>query len=135
MGSSHTKVTYDGQGRGTGRVGELTVQYSVSQIAEGQFTATAIVPSLLWSATDGNLTLHRDGTLEVQYPSNGIVEYWRRVGSTGKHAALPCRPGPSSWSSVTLGRAVHSAAARTSAGTGAWPSATRTPATRLPARW
>merc|ERR1712159_317916 len=81
--------------------GELTVQYSVSQIAEGQFTATASVPSLLWSATDGNLTLHRDGTLEVQYPSNGIVEYWRRAdGAPTRHrqprqarsSALPSRP-------------------------------------------
>ena len=99
--SSHTKVTYDGQGRGTGRVGELTVQYSVSQIADGQFTATASVPSLLWSATDGNLTLHWDGTLEVQYPSNGIVEYWRRAdGAQTRHrqhgqarsSALPSRP-------------------------------------------
>merc|ERR1719354_877323 len=85
---------------GTGRVGELTVQYSVSQIADGQFTATASVPSLLWSATDGNLTLHWDGTLEVQYPSNGIVEYWRRAdGAPTRHrqqqarsSALPSRP-------------------------------------------
>ena len=77
--AAHTKKTYDAQGRGHGRVGELIVTYSVSTIAPGQYTATAKVPLLLWSATDGNLTLHEDGTLEVRYPSNGIVEYWRRA--------------------------------------------------------
>lgn len=85
--AAHTKVTYDRQGRGSGRVGELSCQYSVSTIAPGQYTATAKVPLLLWSATDGNLTLHQDGTLEVQYPSNGIVEYWRRPG--GGHTLAP----------------------------------------------
>lgn len=72
-------------------VGELSVQYTVSRIAHGQFSATAKVPLLLWSATDGNLTLHGDGVLEVQYPSNGIIEYWRRADAYGTKAqhALP----------------------------------------------
>ena len=83
--AAHTKVTYDVQGRGHGRVGELFVQYSVSTIAPGRFTAVAKVPSLLWSASDGSLTLHHDGTLEVQYPSNGIVEYWRRCAAGSLH--------------------------------------------------
>ena len=91
--ATHTKVTYDPQGRGKGRVGELFVQYTVSTIAPGQYTATARVPLLLWVATDGNLTLHRDGTLEVQYPSNGIVEYWTRAsGSAAPHLALGGAP-------------------------------------------
>ena len=104
--AAHTRVTYDAQGRGTGRVGEHVVQYSVSQIADGKFTATAKVPLILWTATDGNLTLHRDGTLEVQYPSNGIVEYWQRAGGaqarprlvrvlsrrSGRVAPQPSRP-------------------------------------------
>jgi len=99
--AAHTKVTYDVQGRGHGRVGELSVQYSVSTIAPGQFTATAKVPQLLWVATDGNLTLHRDGTLEVQYPSNGILEFWRRADGRGPEplhrmrASSPIQsPGP-----------------------------------------
>jgi len=77
--AAQTKVTYDVQGRGTGKVGELFVQYTVSTIAPGQYTAIAKVPQLLWSASDGNLTLHANGTLEVHYPSNGIVEYWQRA--------------------------------------------------------
>lgn len=63
-------------------MGELSVHYSISTIAHGQFTSTATVPLLLWSASDGKLTLHKDGTLEVQYPSNGIVEFWRRADGT-----------------------------------------------------
>lgn len=86
--AAHTRVSYDVHGRGTGRVGELTCQYSVSTIAPGQYTATAKVPLLLWSATDGNLTLYQDGTLEVQYPSNGIVEYWRRADG-GAYSRAP----------------------------------------------
>ena len=75
-------------------MGELSCQYSVSTIAPGQFTAIAKVPLLLWSASDGNLTLHRDGTLEVQYPSNGIVEFWRRAGGGGPEApAVGAHPG------------------------------------------
>jgi len=86
---THTKVWYDAKGRGYGRVGELTVQYSVSTTAPGHYTATAKVPLLLWSASDGTLTLHHDGTLEVQYPSNGIVEYWRRASDISVAARTP----------------------------------------------
>lgn len=94
---AQTMVTYDAQGRGLGRVGELSVQYSVSTVAPGRFTATAKVPLLLWSATDGTLTLN-DGILEVRYPSNGIEEYWQRAGCReaqslqAVHAHAPTRP-------------------------------------------
>jgi len=94
--AGHTKVTYDVKGRGSGRVGELTVQYSVTTIAPGQYTCTARVPALLWMATDGSLTLHRDGTLEVHYPSNGIVEYWRRPGGGGASGYSPAYSVPAS---------------------------------------
>lgn len=91
---SHSRVTYDATGRGFGRVGELSVHYSVSTVAPRHYTATAKVPLLLWSATDGNLTLHHDGTLEVQYPSNGIKEFWRRADGRGTEA-LPRAHAPS----------------------------------------
>lgn len=91
--AAHTKVTYDVQGRGSGKVGELFVQYTVSTVAPGQYTASARVPQLLWSATDGNLTLHANGTLEVHYPSNGIVEYWQRAD--GNRPETTCDRKPS----------------------------------------
>ena len=78
-----TKVTYDSNGRGHGWVGEYNLQYSVTTVAPGHYTATARIPLLLWSASDGNLTLLHDGTLHVEYPSNGIVEYWRRADGRG----------------------------------------------------
>eukprot|EP01043_Picozoa_sp_COSAG02_P060626 COSAG02_NODE_7962_length_2771_cov_1.490269_3_plen_389_part_00 len=52
-------------------------------------TAVGIGVALLWSACDGQLTVS-DGnnSLEVRYPSNGIVEYWRREES-GTGGGLP----------------------------------------------
>jgi hypothetical protein len=59
----------------------LTTSYvylDTTEIAPGQWTASARVPAILWSAQDGNLTLLPDGVLELRFPSNGIIEYWRR---------------------------------------------------------
>merc|ERR1712093_33807 len=62
------------------------LQYAVTTIAPGQYTATAKIPwdvGMGWIATDGNLTLLADGTLHVQYPSGGVIEYWRRSDGRG----------------------------------------------------
>lgn len=78
----HTKITYDTSGTGKGWVGEFNVTVTTMSLAPGQWSATAQVPATFWKATDGNLTLLRDGTLEVRYPSNGIVEFWQREDGT-----------------------------------------------------
>lgn len=75
----HTKITYDAHGHGIGWVGEFNVQTTVTPIAAGQFTFTSRLTSGFWSASDGRMTLHSDGTMEVRIPSNGIVEYWVRA--------------------------------------------------------
>eukprot|EP00747_Dinoflagellata_sp_TGD_P165534 gnl/TRDRNA2_/TRDRNA2_186913_c0_seq1.p1 gnl/TRDRNA2_/TRDRNA2_186913_c0~~gnl/TRDRNA2_/TRDRNA2_186913_c0_seq1.p1 ORF type:complete len:296 (-),score=37.45 gnl/TRDRNA2_/TRDRNA2_186913_c0_seq1:284-1171(-) len=79
--AAQTKVTYDADGKGTGMVGEFFEQIAATQIAPGQYTASCKVG--LWYAGDGNFTLLEDGTLEVRYPSNGIVEYWQRADGRG----------------------------------------------------
>jgi len=77
----HTKVTFDADGAGTGWVGEFYVNIQVSMLAPGQYTASCRVG--LWYAGDGNYTILEDGTLEIRYPSNGIIEYWQRVDGQG----------------------------------------------------
>jgi hypothetical protein len=76
-GMPNSKMTYDQNGKGTGWVGEFNVQVQLSALAAGQFSATSKVAALWWSAHDGNFTLHDDGVLEVRFPSNGIVEFWK----------------------------------------------------------
>lgn len=88
----NTKVTYNSQGQGSGWVGEFYLQYSVTTVAPGQYTA--IAKTMLWKATDGNLTLLQDGTLKVEYPSNGIIEYWRRAGGGGAVSATASTSTP-----------------------------------------
>jgi hypothetical protein len=83
-----TKVTYKETGSGEGWVGDLYVYYKVMCLAPGQYSAKAKIPILLWEAKDGNLTVLDDGTLEVRYPSNGIVEYWRRGDGVNQLAVL-----------------------------------------------
>lgn len=80
--AAHTKMTYGSDGKGTGWVGEFWVIVEAVKLAENQFSATAKVPATFWSASDGNLTLLSDGTLEARYPSNGIIEYWKREGTS-----------------------------------------------------
>jgi hypothetical protein len=79
-----TKMTYDTYGNGKGWVGELYVKVTARTLARGQFNAMARVPALFWSANDGSLTILPDGTLKVCYPSNGIVEYWKRGDDCGR---------------------------------------------------
>ena len=74
-----TKVAYQANGTGEGWVGDVHVQYELMPLAPGHYSAKARIPALFWSANDGNLTVLGDGTLEARYPSNGIVEYWRRA--------------------------------------------------------
>jgi hypothetical protein len=74
-----TKVTYKDTGKAEGWVGDVYVFYKVAQLAPGQYSAKAKIPILLWEAKDGNLTVDpATGELEVRYPSQGIVEYWKR---------------------------------------------------------
>jgi len=85
--SSSTKMTYDSNGNGCGWVGEVYVDVTARSIAPGHYNAKFQVRTSLktlpWTANDGNLTLLEDGTLQVQYPSHGIREYWRRVDGRG----------------------------------------------------
>jgi len=74
----HSKMTYREDGKGQGWVGDVYVHVAVTTLAPGQYEAQARIKALLWSAGDGNLTILDDGTLEVRYPSNGILEFWRR---------------------------------------------------------
>jgi hypothetical protein len=69
----HTRLTYDAHGNGTGWVGEFHVKTKVTAIAPGQFTFHSWLTTGLWQATDGRMTLHSDGTMEVRIPSNGIL--------------------------------------------------------------
>ena len=75
---SKTKMIYDNVGNGKGWVGELYVKVKTTKLATGQYSAIASVPLIFWKAGDGNLTILKNGILEVRYASNGIVEYWRR---------------------------------------------------------
>eukprot|EP00949_MAST-11_sp_MAST-11-sp1_P005463 g5463.t1 len=81
---AHTKMTYDSHGNGKGWVGDVYVNVRAWTLARGQFNSVAKIPALLWSANDGNLTILSDGTLEVRYPSNGILEYWKRKEGGGR---------------------------------------------------
>jgi hypothetical protein len=77
----NTKMTYGTDGKGEGWVGDLYVFVAARPNGPGRYVAKGVI-KLLWSASDGELTLS-DGNnaLQVRYPSNGIVEYWRREGS------------------------------------------------------
>ena len=77
----NSKMTYRTDGKGEGWVGDLYVFVAARPDGPGRYLAKGVV-KLLWSATDGQLILS-DGNnaLQVRYPSNGIVEYWRREGS------------------------------------------------------
>ena len=77
----NTKMTYRTDGKGEGWVGDLYVFVAARPNGPGRYVAKGVI-KLVWSASDGELTLS-DGNnaLQVRYPSNGIVEYWRREGS------------------------------------------------------
>lgn len=85
--ASHTKMIYDSSGKGKGWVGEVYVDVTARTIAPGRYSAKFSVhtsaKTLPWSATDGHLSVLEDGTLQVQYPSYGIKEYWKRVDGRG----------------------------------------------------
>jgi len=85
--SSSTKMTYDSSGNGSGWVGEVYVNVRARSIAPGRYNAKFNVrvssKTLPWAGNDGHLTLLEDGTLQVQYPSHGIREYWRRADGCG----------------------------------------------------
>lgn len=99
--AANTRVRYDAKGNGAGQVGEYRLQYNVTTLGVGRYKATAKIldwAGMGWRATDGSLSLLIDGTLAVRYPSNGIVEYWRRdrddgcpsqrhLGARGGHAS------------------------------------------------
>jgi sarcosine oxidase delta subunit len=80
-------MTYDSSGKGSGWVGEVYVDVQARSIAPGRYTAKFQVrtssKTLPWAANDGHLTLLEDGTLQVQYPSSGIREYWRHADGCG----------------------------------------------------
>lgn len=84
---SSTKMVYESDGSGSGWVGEVYVVVQARSIAPGRYTAKFRVKrstkTIAWSATDGHLTLLDDGTLQVQYPSYGIIEYWKRTDGRG----------------------------------------------------
>jgi len=82
----NTSMTYKANGKGEGWVGELYVYIQATQLAPGQCSATAKIIMPPWRGNDGNLTVLDDGTLQVRYPSNGIVEYWAR--SDGRSRAI-----------------------------------------------
>jgi len=85
--ASSTKMTYDSSGKGSGWVGEVHVDIQACTIAPGRYSAKfqvrASSKTLAWSANDGHLSLLEDGTLQVQYPSYGIREYWRHADGRG----------------------------------------------------
>jgi hypothetical protein len=85
--SSSTKMTYDSSGKGSGWVGEVFVNVQARSVAPGRYSSKFQVrtssKTLPWAANDGRMTILEDGTLEVQYPSHGIREYWRRADGGG----------------------------------------------------
>ena len=81
-----TKMVYDSNGTGKGWVGEVHVTVILTRLARGQYSATAKA-GLFWKGNDGKYTLKSDGTLEAQYPSSGIKEYWKRA--SGSRSSAP----------------------------------------------
>lgn len=85
--SRSTKMTYNSHGKGSGWVGEVYVDVQVRTIAPGRYTSKfqvrASTKTLPFFADDGHMTLLEDGTLQVQYPSHGIREYWGRADGRG----------------------------------------------------
>eukprot|EP01063_Lacrimia_lanifica_P027397 TRINITY_DN3841_c0_g1_i1.p1 TRINITY_DN3841_c0_g1~~TRINITY_DN3841_c0_g1_i1.p1 ORF type:complete len:334 (+),score=47.57 TRINITY_DN3841_c0_g1_i1:90-1091(+) len=79
-GMSGTYTEYRADGSGEGRTGDLQMKYSnVYCLSPGNYSATCVnimLPGL--PATDGNLTILPDGTLDVRYPVFGIQEFWKR---------------------------------------------------------
>jgi hypothetical protein len=97
--SSSTKMTFDSDGNGSGWVGEIQVDWQVRSIAPGQYSATFHVKEPFpWTANDGHFTLLEDGTLQVQFPSHGIREYWRHAD--GRAAPIPHSACPSGASAM-----------------------------------
>ena len=84
----HTKMTYRANGKGAGWVGDVYVSVAASRVAPGEYSSTARITVLLWSAKDGRMSVHGD-SLEVRYPSNGIIEFWRRAQRTQAQVAQP----------------------------------------------
>ena len=71
----HTKMVYDSTGNGKGWVGDVHVKVRCTHWRE---TSSAPRPSPCSGRTAGRRC--GDGTLEVRYPSSGILEYWKRSG-------------------------------------------------------
>jgi hypothetical protein len=84
----HTKMTYRANGKGAGWVGDVYVSVAASRVAPGEYSSTARITVLLWSAKDGRMSVQGD-SLEVRYPSNGIIEFWRRAQRTQAQVAQP----------------------------------------------
>lgn len=74
----------DSNGNGAGQSGGYRVRFNATYVGPGRYAVTAHIPGLfgskLWKANDGSIQALADGTMKVMYPSNGIVEYWRRAG-------------------------------------------------------
>jgi len=91
--SSDTKMVYNSSGRGSGWVGEVFVDVQARSIALGSYSSKfSVRPSwktLPFSASDGHMRLLEDGTLQVQYPSHGIREYWRRADGRARRMLPP----------------------------------------------
>ena len=66
---SHTKVSYSADGKGKGWVGDVCVNYKVNQLSAGQYSATAKIPLLLWSASDGRLRRRKSAGLRLNWIS------------------------------------------------------------------
>jgi len=94
--SSSTKMTYDSCGNGSGWVGEIYVVVQARPKAvPGQYSAKFTVQQPFpWTASDGHLTLLCDGTLQVQYPSLGIREYWRHADGRVNSSGCPSMTSP-----------------------------------------
>ena len=84
----HTRITFQRDGTGSGKVGEFAVAYQVTTVGHAQYTAVCRVPhgwGAGWIAKDGKYKKLDDGTLQIKYPSNGITEYWRRADGRHEH--------------------------------------------------
>jgi hypothetical protein len=88
-------MTYDSDGKGYGWVGEVYVTVQARSIAPGRynskFQVQASSKTLPWTANDGHMTLLEDGTLQVQYPSHGIREYWKHADGRGSQILSEAR--------------------------------------------
>lgn len=106
--ASATKMTYDDNGKGSGWVGEVFVDVQARCIAPGQYNAEfrvrASSKTLPWEANDGRMTLLADGTLQVQYPSTGIREYWKHVDGCGARILREAREQHPATSTVSASR-------------------------------